>query len=105
VEELEKLGAKVTKPSYLVGPHTTYNVVPCLKPGATGAAIAAISKSGNRFYITSDSGGVKSFSGATSWAGTDGYYVPCNDVFYGSAIPSGSCSAIGYCASWRAWLK
>lgn len=103
--ELNTLGLRVNKKAYLVAPDTTYNLVPCLKPDDKSVAIAAISKSGNRFYITSDSGGVKQFTGSTSWTGTDGYYVPCNDVFYGSGIGEGSCNAIGFCASWRTWLN
>ena len=103
--ELVSLNMRVSKSAYLVRPNTTYNLVPCLRNGGSEVGIAAISKSFNRFYISSQSGGVKSFTGASSWTGTDGYKVPCQDILSGSVIPSGSCNAVGFCASWRPWLN
>lgn len=103
--ELEKLGARVTKSSYLVSPNTTYNLVPCLRTNATEYVIAAQSKTRKRFYIGSSTAGVKEFTGSTDWTDTNGYSVPCADLLSGSVIPTGSCNAIGFCASWRAWLN
>lgn len=103
--ELETLKAKVTKSAYLVSPNTTYNLVPCLRTDATEYVIAAQSKTRKRFYIGSNTGGVKEFTGNTDWTDTNGYSVPCADLLSGSGLPVGSCNAIGFCASWRAWLN
>ena len=102
---LESLKVRVTKSAYLTAPNTTYNLVPCLMPGGATMVIAAISKSGDRFYTGTNTGGVKQFEGASSWTGVDGYSVPCVDTLPGSNLPVGSCNAIGYCASWRLWLQ
>lgn len=101
--EFVNMKLKVSKPSYLVAPNTVYNIVPCLRDSGSEVVIAAISKSGNRFYVGSQSGGVKSFTGATSWTGTDGYTVPCQDLLPGSQFPAGACRAIGFCGYWRPW--
>lgn len=100
--DLPLLNAKVSKGSYLIGPDTIYNVIPCVKSSSTEYGVAAISKSGKRFYITSNSG-VKEFIGASSWTAADGFSVSCGDILPGSALPTGS-GAPGYGSAWRAWL-
>ena len=103
--ELATLKAKVNKAAFMVGPNTTYNLVPCLRNSNSEYALAAISKSGKRFYVSSSASGVKEFTGASSWTDTDGYSVPCGDLLSGSAMPVGGGNAIGYSAAWMPWLN
>lgn len=102
---LESLKAKVSKASYLVSPDATYNLLPCFRNNSTEYVISATSKSRKRFYIGSDTGTVREYTGDSDWIGANGYYVPCNNLLPGSSMPTGGCSAIGYCAGWRAWLN
>lgn len=105
--ELATLNIKVSKSAYLVSPNATYNLLTCLTSDDMQYVIAASSKSGKRFYVGSASGTVNEYTGPTAltgWTGTNGYYVPCNDLLAGSTMPDGGCAAIGYCASWRPWV-
>lgn len=102
--ELSNVGAQATKSAYLVSPSTTYNVVPCITSGAADFSISAISKSGNKYYISSQSGGVKQYTGSDDWTTSTGYTVMCSDSLPGSALPSGS-GAPGYGGAWRPWVN
>lgn len=101
--DLSGVGAKASKNSYLVSPDTIYNFIPCVTAGSVDYAVAAISKSGNRFYVGSKSRGVESFSGASSWTGSTAYSIACGDILPGSGLPSGG-GAPGYGSAWRAWV-
>mgnify|MGYP002026970708 FL=1 len=88
----------VSKGAYTAG--GTYNFTFCPKDGAwDGSAygIAAQSKSGNAYYITSSTGGVRSFSG---W-GTSVTTI-CPAMGYSTA---GIWGYTGNTQTWQTWVK
>ncbi len=103
VTDLLDVDASVNKGSYLVSPSTTYNVVPCITSGGIDYSVAAISITGNRYYVGSKSGGVKQFTGASVWTDVTGYSTACSETLAGSSLPTGS-GAPGYGGAWRPWL-
>ncbi len=102
--DLPAVGASVSKSAYLVSPNTIYNVVPCVTSGGAEFSIAAISKSGNRFYISSVSGSVQEYTGAGVWTDSTAYSTMCSNSLPGSSLPTGG-GAPGYGSAWRAWLN
>ena len=102
--DLPSVDARATKSAYLVGPATTYNVVPCVTSGGADFVVAAMSKSGNRYYSGSKSSGVVQFTGPSDWTTSNGYLAMCSDTLTGSSLPSGG-GAPGYGGSWRPWLN
>ena len=101
--ELSKVDATVSKSAYLVSPDTIYNLVPCITTGGEDFSIAAISKSGKRYYVGSSTGDVKEFSGASVWTNSSAYSTMCSNTLTGSSLPVGG-GAPGYGSGWRPWL-
>jgi prepilin-type N-terminal cleavage/methylation domain-containing protein len=99
--DLANLGVSVTKGAYMISPNLTYNYVPCITSGGADYTLGAISKSGNRYYVSSKSGGVKQVTSANDW--TSGYTYFCNDTLSGSGLVSGT-GVTGYGGSWRSWV-
>ena len=99
--DLANLGVSATKSAYMISPNLTYNYVPCVTAGGVDYTLGAISKSGNRYYVGSKSGGVKQATSASDW--TSGYSTICNDTLSGTGIVSGT-GVTGYGGAWRAWV-
>lgn len=102
--ELAEVGVTVSKSAYLQAPNTIYNVVPCITTAGEDFAIAAISKSGQRYYVGSQSGGVLEYNGASDWTASNGYAVSCSNILTGSSLPTPGPSP-GYGSGWRVWLN
>lgn len=102
--DLLNVGASASKSAYLLSPSTTYNFVPCVTAAGADYSLGAISKSGNRFYIGSKSGGIVQVTSANDWTGVSGYTYFCSDSLAGSALPTGG-GAPGYGNSWRSWVS
>jgi prepilin-type N-terminal cleavage/methylation domain-containing protein len=94
----------LTKSAYKIT-DLLWNAMYCI-PAAnnyTGYAILGISKSDKRFYATNTSGGVREYTGGTSWSGS--VAVACSSVLSGSPASGGN---MGYNNStapygWRPW--
>ena len=99
--DLINLGVSATKSAYMISPNLTYNYVPCVTSGGADYTLGAISKSGNRYYVGSKSGGVKQATSPNDW--TSGYSYFCSDTLTGSGLVSGT-GVTGYGSAWRAWV-
>lgn len=95
VADLNGLNAKMSKDAYLAD--TQANLVPCHANSAQEYSVAAISKSGKRFYV-SRGGNIQEYTGATSWST---YQNMCTSTLSGSAV-IGSGSG-WYQGVWRVW--
>ena len=96
--QLTQLAFKATKGSYVIAPTTTYNLVYCVNSTTRAHfGVLAMSKSGNMFYITNSSGGVKPLP---SWGTTSGEACAATGL-------TGTNNWRGYAAEdspvWRDW--
>lgn len=100
---LESLAIKASKSAYAVT-GTAYNLLACRVSGGTNTyALLALSKSGKKYYISNSSGGVKEYTGATSWSTNDGNGI-CSTILSSSvAISAGYRSDDTTTGPWRAW--
>lgn len=77
-----------------------YNLLNCTNPSAQGSnyAILALSKSGKKFYISSESKSPQEYTGTATWLDTPN----CPNV-----LPGSSASGSGYqnAGGWRAWAN
>ena len=98
--QMGNLGVKVTsKNSFDTSASINYNLVNCTgTPAGINYALLAISKSGKKYYVSSDSGGVKEYTGAAVW----GDVTMCTSV-----LPSSTANGAGYALSggWRSWTN
>lgn len=104
VTDLPNVGAAASKSAYLVSPSTTYNFVPCVTAGGADYSLGVISKSGNRYYIGSKSGGIVQVVSANDWTSGGGWSFFCSDSLAGSTLPTGGGSP-GYGGAWRSWVN
>jgi prepilin-type N-terminal cleavage/methylation domain-containing protein len=105
--ELQTVLIKVSKNAYRTGAGVSYNLIPCVTSGGADVSIAAVSKSGSQYYISSQTGSVKQYVGANNWNGATGYSTGCTDALSGSSLMSGGggCGSPLYCVSWKAWVN
>ena len=105
--ELQTVGIRVSKGAYRTGSGVSYNLIPCITAGAANMSIAAVSKSGNHYYISSQSGGVKQYTGTNNWNGSTGYSTGCSDVMTSSSLVpgGGGCGSPLYCVDWKTWVN
>ena len=66
---LSQLDFKASKGSYAIDPVTTHNIDYCYEASLSQYGIGALSKSGNAFYISYNSGGVRDFP--VAWPSTE----------------------------------
>ncbi len=99
--DLVSLTVAFNKSAYMIAPDAQYNLVPCVSAGSTDFAIAAVTKSGKRLYVTRG-GSLQEYTGATSWLGTANYSAMCSSSLSGSAVIS---SGSGYADGWRTWTN
>lgn len=88
---------KISKSAYDTSPAISYNLLICTNSSAPGSdyAFLAISKSGKRLYVSSQSSGVQEYTGATVW----GEVTACSSV-----LPSSGGNGAAYGGGvWRAW--
>lgn len=81
-------------------PTSAYQLLNCTNITTPGIdyAILAVSKSGNRYYVGSDTGGVKLYTGGGSWISSTGV---CSSVLVDS-VGNGA----GYGSNvWRTWTS
>lgn len=98
----QQLEITVTKGAYMTSPDTNYNITACTKDGGDGYAVAAISKSGKRFYISSAES-VTEYTGASVWTGPSSAPSICSSALAGSSyIGSGGHL---YFQEWRPWVN
>lgn len=92
----EALDVKISRDAYRVGdPDVQYNLLNCMVGFGTNYALLAVSKSGKRFYISPDSGGVQEYTGSTNWLST----ASCTSV-----LPGSGANGAGYGNGvWRDW--
>lgn len=88
----------ISRNSY--SPNSSFQLLNCTSPTNPGEYYAslALSRSGKRFYVSSNSGGVREFTGAGDWINTT---TVCNDVMPGS-IGNGAGFGSGV---WRTWTS
>lgn len=102
------IAMKVSKGSYAISPKTNLNLVYCYSMDDSSIySIIAMSKSGNAFYASSESGGVVAFTG--TWSATSSYNT-CASL--GSSIGlTFSNTYTGYSSQdttsgpWRSWTN
>ncbi len=98
--QMGELGIKVSnKSSFDTSSSINYNLLNCTgSPAGINFALLAISKSGKKYYVSSDSGGVKEYTGAAVW----GDVAMCSSV-----LASSSANGAGYAQSggWRSWTN
>ena len=99
--DLDSLTVNINKSAYLQDATSPFNLVPCTSADGQQFTIAALSTSGKKLYITSG-GGVREYTGATAWTGTNNYGPMCETTLPGSIVISGGS---GYGGSWRAWTN
>ena len=95
----DKMNTSISKSAYAISPTVNYNLLNCTNAVAgTDYAILAISKSGKRLWVGSNSGGVQEYTGATIW----GELAACTSV-----LPSSGGNGAGYSTSsgWRSWTN
>jgi prepilin-type N-terminal cleavage/methylation domain-containing protein len=76
-----------------------YQLLNCTDPTTQGSnyALLALSKSGKKFYVSSESGGVREYTGPNAWLAL----TSCADVLAGSGG-----NGAGYSGSiWRDWIN
>jgi prepilin-type N-terminal cleavage/methylation domain-containing protein len=77
----------------------SYQLLNCTSTTTPGSdyAILAVSRSGKRLYVSSSSGGVREYTGSSTWLGQ----TACTDVLVGSQA-----NGAGYGANtWRTWTS
>lgn len=100
--KFQQLDIAVSKSAYLLTPDTAYNIMACVKDGGAGYAVAAISKSGKKFYVSSEEG-VKEYTGTATWTETISYTSICSSILAGASyIGTGGHL---YYQEWRPWAK
>lgn len=94
-------GFRASKDSYATNPQATSNLVMCRNTGDGSVyAVVAMSKSGNRFYIT-ESQGATPYTGA--WAGSDlAQGELCGPLGYSSNYRGYALNDTSYL--WRKWV-
>ena len=102
VEEFQALGIVVSKAAYATMPATSYNVTACIKGGGTGYAIGAMSKSGKRFSVSSETR-VQEYTGTLDWATATDASLICTGSLVGSSY-LGSGGHL-YFQAWRPWAR
>lgn len=94
----DKMNTKITRSAYATSPTVNYNLLNCTSTTAAGTdyAFLAVSKSGKRLWVGSNSGGVQEYTGATAW----GELAACTSV-----LPGSGGNGAGYSTSsgWRSW--
>lgn len=101
--DMNNLGLAISKDSYLVSSELDFNLIPCQVSGNQKFAIAAVSKSKKRFYVT-DGSSVKEYTGGTAWLGVSNSYSPmCSSALAGSSVIS-SASGVNN-GTWRPWTN
>lgn len=98
--ELASLGLKVSKNAY--DTNRTLNFSYCIIPGGSGFAVGGISKSGKRFFVSSQTGVVEYSSGVVNDGNESVANSNCTNLLSGSLRLSA-----GYYSAdpngWRSW--
>lgn len=103
VADLTSVGLKVTKASFAISPTVTVNVAYCPSTGFTGFALFAMSKSGNRFYVT-ESGRVGPDTTGAYWDSTTANLSGlCTAAGYTTPLTHGYVSTDTTTGPWRTW--
>lgn len=104
VDEITELQVKPSKSSYFVGSQHPFNVVTCITSGGADYSIAAVSKSGKKYYVSSVGGTrVREYTGSDPWSNSVLPAAMCT-----STLPSSThiSFAEGYGAgAWRPWTN
>jgi len=96
---LDSIPTPISKNAYSTS--VSYNLLNCTSSVAPGSdyALLAISKSGKRFWVGSQSGGVREYTGTDSW----GLIGMCTSVLGGSEGNGAGWSMGG--GGWRPWVS
>ena len=91
---------RVSQSAYAISPAVTYNLLNCTNNASPGSdyAMLAVSKSGKKFWVGSNSGGVQEYTGAAAW----GDLTSCSSVLAGSA---GNGAGYNTGSGWRPWTN
>ena len=94
----DKMNMSLSRSSYAISPTVNYNFLNCTSTATPGTdyAILTISKSGKKFWVGSDSGGVQEYTGAAVW----GELAACTSVLTGSG---GNGAGYSTSSGWRLW--
>lgn len=100
--DLAALTVLINKDAFLTSADLQTNLIPCYANSGNDFAIAAVSKSGKRWYVT-NSQSVREYTGAANWSGTNNFTAMCTSSLSGSSVIS---SGSGYYTpSWRSWTN
>lgn len=100
--ELSQLNVSVNKNTYDTSSNAPYNLTTCFANDATDFSIAAISKSGKKYFVTNTEK-AQEYTGSSNWSGASSYVPMCTSTLSGGTFISGGA---GYGAGdWRPWIK
>jgi general secretion pathway protein G len=96
--QFDDVSMSITTSAYAISPTVSYNLLNCTNGTTPGSdyAILAISTSGKRFWIGSNSAGVQEYTGSTTW----GSVTMCTSVLAAS-VGNGAGYSTG--TGWRSW--
>lgn len=104
VDDIRSIGPSVSKSAYLTYPATYYNLVTCTNSDASKYSLAAISRSGSRFFVSSE-GAVREYMDSREWTGVNGYSPICLSTIDEVAYVGSGSSMFHGSAGWKEWVN